>query len=178
MNTDPANGRLEHRADTPVLRFERNFAHPTERVWAALTEADELDHWFPTTISGSRRPGAELRFEFRPPMEHDGFDGELITFDPPRLFALTWGPSELWFGLEPTDAGCELQFSTSLDTIGVAARTAAGWHVCLDLLVAHVAGEDTQAPTDEPTPAWQAHYDHYRAEFGDAAASAPSEHVD
>lgn len=51
MSTDSrtavADGVLETRDDGKhVVRFERHLAHPIERVWAALTEPDELVGWW------------------------------------------------------------------------------------------------------------------------------------
>src|SRR5204863_6188794 len=40
-----ADGALETREGEHVLRFERRFDHPIERVWAALTEPEELVAW-------------------------------------------------------------------------------------------------------------------------------------
>ena len=46
MSTNPqdllADGVLEKQEGKDVLRFELHLAHPIERVWAALTEPDEL----------------------------------------------------------------------------------------------------------------------------------------
>src|SRR4051794_15127554 len=34
------------------VSFERTLPHPPEKVWRALTEAEHLKAWFPTTIEG------------------------------------------------------------------------------------------------------------------------------
>lgn len=41
-----ADGALEIREGRHVVRFQRHLAHPIERVWAALTEPDELIGWW------------------------------------------------------------------------------------------------------------------------------------
>ena len=33
--------------DGPRLRLERRFEHSIERVWKAITDPDQLRHWFP-----------------------------------------------------------------------------------------------------------------------------------
>lgn len=58
------DGRLE-------LRFERRFAHPVERVWRPITEAEQLAVWLPAYVEidptpDTRRPAA-LRLPFRGP---------------------------------------------------------------------------------------------------------------
>ena len=121
---DKAAGTLEVRDDGKyVLRFERRLAHPPEKVWAALTEPDQLRRWFPTDIEGERRPGAPIRFVFREDapsaadmpelLEHDpqDLDGEFTEFDPPRLLAYRWGDEHLRWELEPTAEGCRLAFA-------------------------------------------------------------------
>ena len=45
-------GTLDNIDDRPTLRFERHYDHDVERVWRAITDPDELRHWFP--------PGEEL----------------------------------------------------------------------------------------------------------------------
>src|SRR5579859_2665330 len=34
----------------PALRFERRLSHPVEVVWQAITQPDELEHWFPSRV--------------------------------------------------------------------------------------------------------------------------------
>jgi uncharacterized protein YndB with AHSA1/START domain len=53
----PAGGGLVLE-DGPVLRLERRLAHPVERVWRALTEPGELEHWFPGDLDVTRARGA------------------------------------------------------------------------------------------------------------------------
>lgn len=74
---DPAPGRkfiataLDFRGfaldegDGPVLRLERRYDQPVERVWRALTDPIELQHWFPGEL-------------------------EIIERDPPRRLVGSW----------------------------------------------------------------------------------------
>ena len=41
----PDEGTVEMIGDRYVLRFERRFAHPVERVWDALTRPDRIVQW-------------------------------------------------------------------------------------------------------------------------------------
>src|SRR3954466_12331215 len=43
--THPADGTLETRDGRHVMRYERRLGHPVQRVWAALTESNELRAW-------------------------------------------------------------------------------------------------------------------------------------
>jgi uncharacterized protein YndB with AHSA1/START domain len=167
------DGTLDVREDgSYVLRFERRLGHPPEKVWRALTEPDQLRQWFPVDIDGERRPGARIRFVFREDapsaadmpelLEHDpvDLDGEFTAFDPPRLLAYTWGEEDLRWELDPIEEGCRLVFThTFTERSGIphpggarkkAARTAAGWEVCLaqlaELLGASPAAGGTEWP--------------------------------
>src|SRR5690242_4736333 len=97
----------------PTLRFERRLAHPIERVWQAITELDELEHWFPARLEGERAAGADIQFTFD---QHDieVTKGQVVEFEPPRLFAYTWGESMLRWELVPDGAGCRLIFTHTL----------------------------------------------------------------
>jgi uncharacterized protein YndB with AHSA1/START domain len=143
-------GTLERHGDVAVQRYERHLAHPQERVWRAITEDADLAAWFPTTIEGPRRAGASLRFSF-PRGEADPFEGEMLAFVPPTLMELRWAGDVLRFELQPESAsdgstGCVLRLSVTFTEFGKAARDAAGWHVCLERLVASSDGTTPAGP--------------------------------
>jgi uncharacterized protein YndB with AHSA1/START domain len=157
----------------PVLRFERRLDHPPENVWRAVTDPDELAHWFPARIETADpgpAVGTRLRFVFDrvdiPPQ-----DGEIVGYDPPRVYAFRWGGDELRFELTPDGAGCRLVFSQTLgdNPLWIArlatARQAAGWHACLDQLGARLDGRT--AATD-----WFTGYERYTDRFGLAEGEA------
>jgi hypothetical protein len=120
--------------------------------------------------------GARLSFSFRE-MEMPPMEGQLLAFDPPRRLELTWGDETLRFDLTPDGDGTVLRLSASFDELGKAARDAAGWHSCLDLLAGDLSG---QAPARQPEDRWRQVHRVYVERFG-AAASAigpPQEWVD
>ena len=127
----------------PRLRFERRYEHPLARVWSAITEADELRHWFP--------PGAEL---------------QISECEPPHLLAGSWYGDELQFELraDGDGVGCVLRFSHAFDDRGRAARDAAGWERCCSRLSALLAG----APMSEADSlrAWPEAHERYAELFG------------
>ncbi len=142
------------------VRFERELAHPPERVWRAITAPEELAAWFPDTIEGEFGPGAEVRF---PKFVELGLPavGKVTEFDPPRLLAFSWGTSALRFELEPVGAGCRLIFTDTLPR-EESAKNAAGWEVCLDNLQAELAGEEPAKAGDQ----WSELHEHYAERFG------------
>lgn len=131
-----------HRDDDGwVVVFERDFAHPREKVWRALTESDHLRHWFPCDIIGPRETGAALTLPFWPAhverysIAEPVLDGEIRVWDPPSVFEWTWSTDVLRWELDETDIGTHLTFTTRIgpDDQG-AANTAAGYHVCIATL--------------------------------------------
>ena len=150
------------------LTFVRQLEHPCEQVWGALTEKEHLAAWFPTDIEGERAAGAALRFVFR---NNEGpvIDGQMLIYNPPRVLAFRWGNEEtLRFELEPTATGCRLTFVNRFGELGKAARDAAGWHSCLDVLRYHL--NDEPAPW-QPPERWQQVHEAYVERLGPAAAT-------
>lgn len=145
----------------PALRFVREYGHAAERVFALLTDPDELAHWFPARVAAPAgwAPGAAVTFSFE--ADGDGGTGAVLAHHPPRRVAFSWGGDELWFDVETLDGGrSRLTFTHLLDERDAAARNAAGWDVCLDAFSAAVDGSP-EAPSGGRTPAWEALYQAY-----------------
>lgn len=149
----------------PVLRFERRLAHPPEKVWRAITDPDEVVHWFPTSIETELRPGAPIRFVMTEPIESVD-TGEVLEVDPPRVFAFRWDTDVLRFELVPDGDGCRLYFSHTMGGGSAwgderyAAQHAAGWDTCLDGLTARLDGREP------PPERWIELNEVYVEEFG------------
>ena len=137
--TDPDLGTLERHGEGATLRFTRRYPHPPEKVWRAVTEPEHMRVWFPHQVLGAREAGARLRFVTSVDPD-EGFTGEMLQYDPPKVVEMMWGPSRLRIELHPDADGTRLVLTESLDDIGTAARNGAGWHECLDRLEAVVAG--------------------------------------
>ncbi|MBO3086862.1 SRPBCC domain-containing protein [Cellulomonas dongxiuzhuiae] len=171
--TDPRLGTVLRDEDRCGLRFVRTFPHPQETVWAALTESRHLRHWFPADLVGERRPGSALRLPFWP--EHVAryaiadavVDGTVQAWDPPSRASWTWGGDLLVFELEEADDGTRLTFTTWLAPTSAedVTGTAAGYHVCLDLLEALLAGRP-QPPGGAPAEVAVATRARYRDAVG------------
>jgi len=157
--------------DQPTLSFERRLSHPVERVWRAITEPGELEHWFPSKVAVDElAAGAEISFEFEDmPLDAPStMTGHVTEFDPPRLLGFYWGEDHLRFELEPVDGGtgCALRLTVRLDSRDKAARDAAGWHVCLDRLEEHLGGDGVSG-------GWRGYYDEYQRRGVPAGAPIP-----
>lgn len=143
MTTRHPLGRIVRDDHGTALHFERDLAQAPERVWRALTESDQLRCWMPCDLVGPREEGAELMVPFwddlaaKYAIDDPVLTGRILTWDPFRRFAWTWDDEELTFDLEPTATGTRLTLVVRLGSKGPgAASTAAGYHACLDQLVA------------------------------------------
>jgi uncharacterized protein YndB with AHSA1/START domain len=157
-------GTLSRHGDRWTLRFTRRLAHPREKVWQAVTEPEHLAAWFPQEIVGERKAGASLRFVSP---AGDGFDGEMLVFDPPSVMEFTWGPDLLRIELAADGTGTVLALTDTFDDVGKAARDAAGWHECLDLLVSDLNG----TPPPPKSETWRRVHPVYVAALGPEAAT-------
>ena len=155
----------------PTLRFERLYAHPIDKVWAAISDPSHQAVWFPQQILGERRAGAKLRFVTSVDPD-DGFDGEMVAYDPPHLIEMRWGQSQLRIELHAHGEHTRLVLIEVLDDIGGGARNGAGWHECLDRLAAVI---------DDTTPLrwgrrWHQTHPAYVAAFGPDADQLKAPH--
>jgi hypothetical protein len=64
----------------------------------------------------------------------------MLVFDPPSIMEFTWGTDLLRIELAADGPGTLLTLTDTFDDVGKAARDAAGWHECLDLLVSDLDG--------------------------------------
>lgn len=135
------DGTLETIDGRNVLCFRRRLNHSAERVWRALADTDEQEHWFPA--------GEPLR---------------VTVSEPSRLLEGTWFGDTLRFALTPEGDGCVLEFTHTFADRAIAARTAAGWDRCLARLQALLAG----SPMGEAQSLqeWPAVHEAYAAAFG------------
>jgi uncharacterized protein YndB with AHSA1/START domain len=140
-----ADGTLETRADgKQVIRFERRLSHPVERVWAALTEPDELIRWWGDADVELAQGG---RFDMRwLNTDDEGNSAEMhatITeLEPPHVLE-TSGDMHgvLRWELRPDGDGTLLTFTSTLELPDeFKTKVIAGWHMHLDFLAEALEG--------------------------------------
>jgi uncharacterized protein YndB with AHSA1/START domain len=154
------------------LLFIRTLDAPAAEVWAALTQPDRLAAWFAFAVEGECAAGATLRFA-PPDGSGEGFEGVVVTCDRPHRFEFRWADGEdVRFDLEPLGARTILTLVNTIDDVGKAVREAAGWHLTLERLAAHLAGREPEPSTAER--ALELFRDYAQA-FGDEAAAAESQ---
>lgn len=95
-------------------------------------------------------------------------DGKMIAFEPPSHLEYQWGEDTLRFDLKRDGAGTLLTFVNRFDERGRAARDAAGWHVCGDLLGYHLDGDKAPWTAEQR---WQEVHTSYVEQFGPEAST-------
>ena len=139
------DGTFEREGEWVVLRFERRLGHPVERVWAALTEPEQLEKWLASTVI-EPRPGGRLELTFTHSEGHDVGVGEVTEIEPPKVLEYTWYPQQLGdsrvrWSLTPEEDGCRLVLTHRFPASYGIVETLGGWHVHLEALAALLAGE-------------------------------------
>jgi uncharacterized protein YndB with AHSA1/START domain len=169
----PTTGSYEQVEGTPLVRFERTFPHPVTAVWDAITDPRRLAQWFPTSVEfAALRPGEPITFRFAED-RYPALRGVFREVRAPKRLVFTWGDDELTFDLAEAGGGsaCRLSFSVALDAAEKAARDAAGWEQCLDMLAIVADGQAPARPW--PSDSWQSYYDEYRRQGLPATAEIP-----
>jgi len=167
-----ANGTYTTVDGRPAVRFERRLRHPVDAVWRAVTEPGELRHWFPAEVEVDLRVGGRMRFTFAPEVTDDG---EVLELDPPHLFAFLWGVDVMRFELMQEGGGTRLTMLHVLSEEGeeAAAKTAAGWHLCLDGMERRLGGDSEAPQPGGVSPEWLERYEAYRADGMPSGAPVP-----
>jgi len=176
------DGTIEKVDGRYVLRFERRFTHPVERVWDALTRPERLAEWL-----GSDEIELDLveggRFDVRttgPPelveaiireageealMQHN----TILRVQRPLLFEHTFGDPDsiARWELQRDGDGCRLVLTHTEPAgfpVADAPRDLGGWHTLLDLLTVALDGR----PAAWSAAEWEANRDRYAATPGSA----------
>ncbi|MBA5687606.1 SRPBCC family protein [Rugamonas apoptosis] len=91
---------------------ERDFPHPPERLWRALTQPHRLDAWL---MQNDFLPVAGHRFNFR--ADWGAVDCVVTEVKPQRTLAYTWSAygleSIVTWTLEPSSSGTHLRMEQS-----------------------------------------------------------------
>ena len=145
----------EHRER--VLRIERMFDAPVERVFEAWTSEEVLRRWLhgmrgweTPTAEVDLRVGGKIRIVMRDPADgaQAGATGEYRLIEPPHLLVFTW----VWDDQPERPQLIELEFAerdgattvlmTNSSIVGEERRESQlrGWNVCLDSLERVLAG--------------------------------------
>ncbi|MDR2987755.1 MAG: SRPBCC family protein [Nocardiopsaceae bacterium] len=167
-------GTLIDHEGRPAVRFRREFSQPVERVWAAITNPDDLAAWFPSKVSMESQAGGTIEFYGDPNQPETRSSGTILIYEPPTRLAFSWNASELHFTIDATPDGCVLTLIDVLESQDAAARNAAGWTLCLRELTRRMDGQETGGPHSDAAESWRQHYDDYVAAGMPSGAWIPS----
>jgi uncharacterized protein YndB with AHSA1/START domain len=158
------------------VHFSRRLRHPIHRVWAALTDPDELRKWW-GEVELELTEGGAFRLRWRN-TDDDGnvatLDGAITKIDPPWFLEISadWGSTgsdepgartTLTWELEPDGDQTLLRFTNTVDAPAQDVSTAAGWHMHLDALATVLAGGEVDLAHPETIfePIHQAYAEKY-----------------
>lgn len=126
------------------LKYERQLAHPPERVWRALTEAELMGRWMMET-DFELVVGHRFTFRTDPAPTFDGvLYGEVLEVDPPRLLVFSFKGGMMGYvttvrwTLLPQENGTLLRLEhsgwTGLRDVAISFIIGTGWQRMLDSL--------------------------------------------
>lgn len=128
-----------------------------ERVFRALTDADELTRWFPSSAESDARTGGEyvLRFEFGDESKNHTYAGRYEEVTPAERVRYPWngqfGETTVEFTIRGSDGGTELTLvhsGWSNEAEESRQMHEQGWGFFLDNLERYLTGsEDQRAAT-------------------------------
>jgi uncharacterized protein YndB with AHSA1/START domain len=138
-----------------TARFERHLQHSVEEVWSWLTDNDKLGQWFDELRAGELRNGGYMTFD----MGDDIIERLAITdYKEGSLLGFSWWLDSVRFEISPEDDGCMLVLIETIHTLtDHTPKDLAGWHVCLDVILALADGRDFGPRQDE----WKKRYEEY-----------------
>jgi uncharacterized protein YndB with AHSA1/START domain len=139
-----------------TIRDEITIAASLERVFRALTEADELEHWMATAVESDARTGGRFRyvFEFDDPSQNNTQEGEYAAVEEGRRVVLPWvfpfseKQTTVEYSLSPRGDGTVVDFAHAGfeegdPWDGAYERFTGGWRMFLEGLKGYV---ETGAP--------------------------------
>jgi uncharacterized protein YndB with AHSA1/START domain len=132
---------ISHGRTTIVMTWD--FRQGAASVWSMLTNPSKLRTWSPYTAD--RDLSQVGRVVLSMIMGGEASDIEIpsvvLVADAPRLLEHSWGTDMLAWRLTPVGAGCRLTLHQTLADSSMASGNAAGWHLCLDVATAVLAGK-------------------------------------
>jgi uncharacterized protein YndB with AHSA1/START domain len=104
-------------AASRTLVIEKEFPHPPQKVWRAITEGPLIDRWL---LKNDFQPVVGHRFKFHSPAvpQWDGvIDCEVLTVEPPSRLAYSWSTlgleSTVTWTLTPSTSGTKVRMEHS-----------------------------------------------------------------
>jgi uncharacterized protein YndB with AHSA1/START domain len=80
------DGTVHTAAATTIIRFERDLNHRIGKVWAALTQPDQLQQWLASPAEIEPRVGGRVHLA----LGQLTIDSTITALDPPHLLEYGW----------------------------------------------------------------------------------------
>src|SRR5665213_762486 len=90
MQEEDANDSIATTETIYRLDWERAYRLGMERVWAALSNEDEITAWMKFPSKLEPRVGGAIHIDFS---AQGSLEGIVCNYEPPRLLTYTWGDS-------------------------------------------------------------------------------------
>lgn len=116
--------------DQWTLVFVRDLRHPPERVWAALTEPEQLVKWAPFTADRDLGRLGDATLSMIDGDATEDMPATVRRAERPTLLEYTWGPDLLCWELVATGPGTRLTLRHTVRDLDWVPKVAAGWHLC------------------------------------------------
>jgi uncharacterized protein YndB with AHSA1/START domain len=153
MSQEPASGEArlapvirQIRDGRTIVVFVREFEHAPRDVWTMLTDPERLRLWAPHTADRNLSTVGKVVFTMLGDESIPSFDvpGAVLVAAPPLMLEHSWATDVLDWRLETrTGGGSILTLRHTLADPAMASAVAAGWHLCLDVADAALAGHPT-----------------------------------
>ncbi|WP_432562381.1 SRPBCC domain-containing protein [Kineococcus sp. SYSU DK003] len=124
-----------------TLVFEREFTHPPQAVWSALTVPEEVVRWTPYLPQRNLASTGEAQLRMTDEPDGGLLDATVEVVEENRVLQHRWGEDVLRWELHPTDAGTRLVLHHTTKDFPDLSKFAAGWHVCTDTLATVLDGD-------------------------------------
>ncbi|MBS2027207.1 MAG: SRPBCC family protein [Deltaproteobacteria bacterium] len=128
-------------AEAWTLVLVRDLNHPPEKVWTAITEPEHLREWAPFDADTSlSKVGTVAKLTTVGAPKPHVTETQVKRAEAPKLLEFSWGDQNIRWELEPKGAGTRLTIWHNINRNYIS-MGAAGWHICIDVMDAHLAGE-------------------------------------
>jgi uncharacterized protein YndB with AHSA1/START domain len=163
-----ADVEIRETDDRWTLVFVRDLRHPPEKVWAALTEPDQLREWAPYTADRNLGRVGDATVTMIDGEIAEDLPASVRRAEPPTLLEYTWGDGVVRWELAATEVGTRLTLQHTVDGRDWVPKVAAGWHLCL-VVAEHLLDGQPIGPIrgqDAMNYGWQELHDDYADKLG------------
>jgi len=138
----PATGaEVRKDGDSWTLVLVRELRHPPAKVWAALTEPEQLREWAPFDANRKLDTAGPVKLSTVGTPTPQVSATTVSRAEAPRLLEYDWGGHAMRWVLDPLhNNGTRLTLWHSIDRRFIS-MGAAGWHICFDVLDLFLGGQ-------------------------------------